>query len=302
MHGVDSQVVGGLMKRGVARALTAAALLGWAAGSAAQDYGSFTIGAGFTPDPQIGTGLSGGPGRASRFGSQCLGAIDTTADHVILVTSTVNLRLVANSDVDTTLVLVGPAGVFCDDDSHGGLDPEINAVLTPGRYEAYIGNFERQGRYTLILTENVSDGLLYRSFTLGEGFRPDPQTGTGRTGGPHNARRYGAHCQGMVDTTADHRLTITSAVDLRIAVEAEVDVSLVIIGPESNLCHADGQRYAEINGTFQPGEYEIYVGHTGESSGNYVLTITDGSGRESLPRGSRRSATLDHAVRVAHSL
>jgi hypothetical protein len=126
-----------------------------ATGGGAQ-YANFTIGAGFLPDPQTGTGTTGGPVDASTYGPGCVGSIDTTPDHTITVTSTVNLKLFVDSDVDSTLVVRGPAGTFCDDDSHGNLDPELNVTLTPGEYHVWVGNFgSTQGTYTLTLTENM---------------------------------------------------------------------------------------------------------------------------------------------------
>lgn len=50
------------------RAYLALVLALAAAPALAQD---FTLGAGFTPDPQVGTGTTGGDGDASRFGAGC---------------------------------------------------------------------------------------------------------------------------------------------------------------------------------------------------------------------------------------
>ncbi len=266
----------------VPRSLTAALLLGVFSGAYAQDYGNFSIGRGFMPDPQIGTGQTGGRSAASRFGSQCLGRIDATPDHVIEVTSTVNLRLHVQSEVDSTLVLVGPAGVFCDDDSGGNFDAAINAMLTPGRYDVYVGHIDHPGRYVLALSEisgvsGMGDNSLYRDFTLGAGFMPDPQYGTGQTGGPVNASRYGNHCIGNVDATPDHTLTVTSPVDLRLYVNSTVDSTLLIAGPNVVWCDDDshGNLDAEIKARFEPGTYHIYIGHIGGHTGEYRLTITE---------------------------
>jgi hypothetical protein len=265
----------------VLRNLVVALLLCVGSAACAQkDYSNFTLGAGFTPDPQTGTGHTGGSVDISGLGDECAGMIDDTPDHVITVTSTVNLRLYVNSDVDSTLVLVGPAGIFCDDDSHGNLDPEINATLTPGRYEVFVGHLGDKGRYRLTLTEgSASDGAAerYRDFTLGAGFTPDPQRGAGHSGGSAEASRFGAHCVGMIDTTADHMLTVTSRVNLRLYVNSGSDSTLVIAGPQGALCDDDshGNLDAEINAWFAPGTYEIYVGEMGSEGSDYTLTITE---------------------------
>ena len=136
--------------------LLAAVLIGCASGpAAAQSYNSFTLGAGFTPDPQTGNGETGGQTQATRFGPQCSGVIDSTPDHTIRVTSPLDLRLSVESTTDSTLVVVGPAGVFCDDDSAGPTrGPSRLAHSTrsprtagrPARRRATTGGCRRRGR------------------------------------------------------------------------------------------------------------------------------------------------------------
>lgn len=261
--------------------LAAVALACASSQAAAQVASTFKIGAGFTPDPQTGTGTTGGATDATRFGPRCSGVIDATPDHTIRVTSSLDLRLTVESTTDSTLVVVGPAGVFCDDDSAGQLDAQIDAHLTPGDYAVYVGHIEQPGRYTLSLTEgsglaSAAGAGQYANFRLGAGFTPDPQIGTGETGGGVDASRYGAHCTGMIDSTPDHRLTITSAVTLRLAVTSTTDSSLVVTGPGKVLCDDDGAGAldAAVVDTFRPGEYEIYVGHLGRG-GTYRLEISE---------------------------
>lgn len=266
----------------------ALALLFVAASAVAADYGNFEIGPGFTPDPQTGTGTTGGARDAAKaFGASCAGSVDTTPDHVITVTGAVNLKVYTTSTTDSTLVLRGPSGTFCDDDSRGELDAEINALLRPGRYEVYVGHLGETGQYTLTLTENVggtSTGAgdeggieAYRDFTLGAGFTPDPQRSRGETGGSRDARSYGKACTGTIDTTPDHRLTVTSALNLRMFVESTTDSTLVVVGPNRTLCDDDshGDLDAEVSGAFSPGQYEIFVGTNGGQNGRYTITLNE---------------------------
>ena len=142
------------LRRAAAQSIALGAVL--AAGLAtASDYRNFSIGAGFTPDPQTGTGTTGGARDASQaFGSQCSGSVDTTPDHVITVTSAVNLKLYTTSTTDSTLVMRGPSGTFCDNDSHGDLDAEISGMFAPGQYQIFVGtNGNQNGNYTITLTE-----------------------------------------------------------------------------------------------------------------------------------------------------
>lgn len=134
--------------------LCAALLIAGASGQAvAQSYGNFVLGAGFTPDPQTGQGRTGGATQASRFGPQCSGMIDAAPDHTIKVTSALDLQLSVDSTTDSTLVVVGPAGVFCDDDSGGQLDAAVVDSFRPGEYEIYVGHLGQAGEYRLEISE-----------------------------------------------------------------------------------------------------------------------------------------------------
>ena len=247
----------------------------------AQTYSGFTLGAGFTPDPQSATGRTGGNVQASRYGGHCSGMIASRPDHVINVTSALDLQLSVDSTTDSTLVVRGPAGTFCDDDSGGQLDAQLTARLTPGRYEVYVGHLGTAGDYTLTVSESFGgtdgdNGGLYRNFRLGAGFIPDPQTATGTTGGPRSAGTYGAQCTGMIGNDPDHRLEVTSKVSLRMYVDSSTDASLVVVGEGRVWCDDDshGSLDPELSAVLMPGQYDIYVGHIGDS-GSYTLTLTE---------------------------
>jgi len=112
--------------------------------------GNFNIGAGFTP--QTATGLTGNPeitwmDAAEKFGTSCSGVLHSRPDHRLTVTSAVNLNLAVSSVVDSSLVLSGPAGTFCADN-------QVNALLTPGEYEIYVGSFGDSGEYMVTASEN----------------------------------------------------------------------------------------------------------------------------------------------------
>ena len=262
--------------------LTAVLLLACSAAAAAQSSPArFVLGAGFSPDPQTGQGETGGDTDASRFGPQCSGWIGSAPHHTIQVTSALDLQLAVDSFTDSTLAVVGPGGVFCDDDSNGALDARVAARLTPGDYAVYVGHLGMPRPYTLTLTEGAADPLadtggLYANFTLGAGFTPDPQIGTGTNGGDVQASTYGAHCTGMIDSTPDHVLSITSTVGLRLAVTSATDSSLVVTGAGKALCDDDsgGGLDPAIVHTFAPGEYAVYIGQQGEP-GEYRLTISE---------------------------
>lgn len=118
------------------------------------DYQSFNLAPGFMPDPQVGTGLSGG----TRATNDC-GFVDSAnaPDHVVTLTRPFEyLRAHVQADGDVTLLIEGPDGRFCSDDVNG-LMPEISGYWPAGTYSVWIGDFMGDSagtyRYQLYLTE-----------------------------------------------------------------------------------------------------------------------------------------------------
>jgi len=274
----------------VCTVLGAAALLACPVQTLAGDYESFTISPGF--GSRTGTGIPGGPIASGVYGSHCGGYIDNAPDHVIQVSSEVNMTLTVSSDQDSVLVITGPLGVLCDDDSAGNLDAKLSGTFRPGQYQVFVGRIGSggSGRYTLNIREGQSGGTsssgagsadrgLYGNFTLGAGFRPDPQTATGMGGGGAghvSASTYDPTCSGTIDSTPDHRITITSALNLSLEVSSDFDSTLVVHGPAGTFCDDDsaGNLDARVRARLTPGEYEVYVGAFGDP-GQYTLTVTE---------------------------
>ncbi|MEB3213275.1 MAG: hypothetical protein VKL39_18135 [Leptolyngbyaceae bacterium] len=115
------------------------------------DYQSFGLTPGFMPDPQIGTGYSGG-GRAT---NDC-GFVDSAGspDHVVQLYQPFNfLRASVNASGDVTLLIEGPDGRYCSDDANG-LMPEISGYWPAGTYNVWIGDWDQGGyRYQFSLSE-----------------------------------------------------------------------------------------------------------------------------------------------------
>lgn len=115
------------------------------------DYQSFGLTPGFTPDPQIGTGYSGG----SRSTDDC-GFVDSanSPDHVVQLNQPFSfLRASVNAPGDVTLLIEGPDGRYCSDDANG-LMPEIAGYWPAGTYSVWIGDWDQGGyRYQFSLSE-----------------------------------------------------------------------------------------------------------------------------------------------------
>jgi hypothetical protein len=137
-------------------------------------------------------GVSGGTEPASRLGvaldgTPCVGNLSESPDHTLVVESTVEATLAVLSDADTTLVVQGPGGLYCNDDFEG-LNPGLRASLTPGTWSVYVGNFsleEGPTPYTLTVLPVVVQTPPPASSGTGEGTGEGsgsgslPGTGTG---------------------------------------------------------------------------------------------------------------------------
>lgn len=121
-------------------------------------FGSITIRSGFRPDPQELRGISGGEVAAmDKVGVRetptgaCLGFVDEHPDHRLKLNSFFNyLKLAVESKGDTVLVVRGPGGVWCNDDSQNQ-NPVIAGEWKAGDYEVWVGSRNRDSFYNYVL-------------------------------------------------------------------------------------------------------------------------------------------------------
>jgi hypothetical protein len=122
------------------------------------NYGAVSLMPGFVPDPQMRTGVSGGPLSAMSMNSSCRGYIGTQPDHVMYLSAPFNyLRVYVSSGSDTTMMIRGPNGeVWCADDTFG-LNPAIDLTsASPGPYQIFVGSYSpgNNAPYSIGFTEN----------------------------------------------------------------------------------------------------------------------------------------------------
>jgi hypothetical protein len=125
-------------------------------------FGDVTIGHKFATDPLTVRGMSGGSILGSQVAAKsetatgpCTGFFDEKPDHNLELTSKFDyLKLVVQSPEDTTLVITGPGGTWCNDD-FDGKNPGIVGEWLPGSYKVWIGSFKKDKYlpYTLQVTE-----------------------------------------------------------------------------------------------------------------------------------------------------
>ena len=109
---------------------------------------ALTLATGFTPNPTVLRGTGGGNRQAEEVVNTrhtstgpCLGFISSNPhEEITLEDRFSNLELVVESEADTTLIIAGPGGVWCNDDSQGR-NPAITGEWLPGSYRVWIGAY-----------------------------------------------------------------------------------------------------------------------------------------------------------------
>jgi hypothetical protein len=91
---------------------------------------------------------------------QCVGKYHQDSDYTLSVFGSKkakvrNLRLEVESDRDTTLMVNGPGGLWCNDDDEGDPDPMIYGEWLPGSYRIWVGSYQPGQRldYTIRVTD-----------------------------------------------------------------------------------------------------------------------------------------------------
>lgn len=125
-------------------------------------FENITLTPAFSPDPQTLRGISGGPmvasdltGRAETATGPCTGFIDQQPDHRMMLTQYFNyLSLQVQSSDDTTLVIRGPGGTWCNDD-FSGKNPGMVGQWLSGTYDIWVGSPRENAYhpYVIRLTE-----------------------------------------------------------------------------------------------------------------------------------------------------
>ena len=109
-----------------------------------------TINPQFRPDPEFIYGISGGmelareiAGRRDTKLGPCTGFVDRNPNHTLRITSPLNyLRVQVISRADTTLIISGPGGTWCNDD-YEGKNAGIAGQWLAGTYSIWVGSYHK---------------------------------------------------------------------------------------------------------------------------------------------------------------
>lgn len=120
-----------------------------------------TISPGFAPDPLKVKGIGGGgipaneiAGTPGTSNGLCVGFVDEEPDHTLTLNDFFDyLSLRVRSDGDTTLVIKGPGGVWCNDDYDASdKNAGIAGQWKKGTYQIWVGSY-RKDKYPAYVIE-----------------------------------------------------------------------------------------------------------------------------------------------------
>lgn len=151
------------MKRAIANRIFRISMLGLVSAvlsctmlnpSLAQSRKKITLSDRVDPDPLIVLGIGGGEleatdvvdteGTTTGF---CNGFVEKRPNHVLVLKNFFEfLKIEVDSSTDTTIVVEGPGGVWCNDDSDDA-NPAIEGQWKPGRYKIWIGSYQEDANY-----------------------------------------------------------------------------------------------------------------------------------------------------------
>jgi hypothetical protein len=231
------------------------------------------------PDPRVSSGLAGGPIAANTMSPDCRGHIPAQPSLIIDATAAfANLRILATSTADTTLVVQRADGTFlCNDDSEG-LNPIVQGPFGPGQHRVWVGTWSPTGAgapYTLGITEiaGVTAASLGAAGGVAGAGGGAPVAGEVRTGnlGPGDAQLQ----------TGEYRdsYEFTWAAGQRVQIDCTGDFDNYLIlrrpsGTQADNDDTNGRNAQIIETLTETGTYTVVVtSYAPGQTGAYTLSI-----------------------------
>ena len=114
-------------------------------------------------NPLVVEGISGGKQKATEIvktesttTGYCNGYINSQPNHTLVLSEFWEfLKIEVNSSTDTTIIIEGPGGVWCNDDSVNA-NPAIEGQWQPGNYKIWVGSYQENVNhsYQIKITRN----------------------------------------------------------------------------------------------------------------------------------------------------
>jgi hypothetical protein len=121
-------------------------------------FEDITLSPNFAPDPQTVRGIGGGSIPMKNVAQTdntptgaCTGFVDQQPDHQVVLSSFFNyLKIEVQSPEDTTILIKGPGGTWCNDD-YQGKNPGVAGQWLPGNYGIWVGSYKQQESYPYVI-------------------------------------------------------------------------------------------------------------------------------------------------------
>lgn len=241
--------------------------------------------------------VAGGSARGNDLGINCAGFIAEQPLLILNVEKEQPVRVGVESEADTTLVVKGEGGPYCNDD-FDRLDPAIEEVLPVGKYEIYAGVYDAEAGNPAITIHvrpfeqselgkpEVNTEPRYRSMNLSANF--EPQTFELTAGGDQrvDAMNLAPTCVGYIAASApDVKLDISGVSDpLVIKATSDNDLSLVAYAPDGQwFCNddADGSNPRLTIEQVPNGTWSVWVGTYAPSTATAQFSVQRGQTQRS---------------------
>ncbi|MFK7989822.1 MAG: hypothetical protein AB8I08_27635 [Sandaracinaceae bacterium] len=294
-------------------------LLGWAMLAASPGAAqSMRLSTGFTPDPVVLQGETGGERAMNQLAPRCRGYVGANPDAVFDLDNEFGfLRMFVIAERPVNLTVRDASGEYhCSGSALEGA-PREEGRFGRGRVEVWIGGDEPGGSvpYELRVTEfrsvTPATGAEERTVPIGggaelglavtahegrnrdrrlrRGFLPDPRMDDGSSGGEIDVRRLGGECDGYVAEQPNHVLTLRDDFDyLRVQLgEIPGRATLLVRSPGGRwFCgHAESINSRVERDAWPAGEYRIWVGGLSRGvSDEYRICYTEARPREGRSR------------------
>ncbi|WP_219884512.1 hypothetical protein [Merismopedia glauca] len=117
-----------------------------------------TLSPNFAPDPQTVRGIGGGSVLMKTISQTdttptgaCIGFVDKYPDHEVVLNSFFNyLKIEVQSLEDTTILIKGPGGTWCNDD-YQGKNPGVAGQWLQGNYQIWVGSYKQEEYYPYVI-------------------------------------------------------------------------------------------------------------------------------------------------------
>ncbi len=123
---------------------------------------NITLDGQINPNPMTIDGMSGGSIQAIEVvktqettTGYCNGLVNRQPNHILILKTFFEfLKIEVESSTDTTILVAGPGGVWCNDDYNND-NPALEGQWQPGKYKIWVGSYEETpNSYRIRITGN----------------------------------------------------------------------------------------------------------------------------------------------------